>query len=88
MKLDNETSPTTSTPPVSALASTGATGIVTAMRILIAEDEAKVATHIRHGLTEAGYAVDVAADRELQLDAGRAERTGRGDLVDAGAQTT
>ena len=32
------------------------------MRILIAEDEAKVATHIRKGLTEAGYAVDVAAD--------------------------
>jgi two-component system copper resistance phosphate regulon response regulator CusR len=32
------------------------------MRILIAEDEAKVAEHIRRGLTEAGYAVDVAAD--------------------------
>jgi DNA-binding response OmpR family regulator len=32
------------------------------MRILIAEDDAKVATHIRKGLQEAGYAVDVAAD--------------------------
>jgi DNA-binding response OmpR family regulator len=32
------------------------------MRILIAEDEAKVAEHIRRGLVEAGYAVDVAAD--------------------------
>ena len=32
------------------------------MRILLAEDEAKVAEHIRRGLCEAGYAVDVAAD--------------------------
>lgn len=32
------------------------------MRILVAEDEAKVAEHLRKGLTEAGYAVDVAAD--------------------------
>jgi two-component system copper resistance phosphate regulon response regulator CusR len=32
------------------------------MRILVAEDEAKVAAHIRSGLTEAGYSVDVAAD--------------------------
>ncbi len=32
------------------------------MRILVAEDEAKVASHLRHGLEEAGYAVDVAAD--------------------------
>jgi DNA-binding response OmpR family regulator len=32
------------------------------MRILVAEDETKVAAHIRHGLQEAGYAVDVAAD--------------------------
>lgn len=32
------------------------------MRILVAEDEAKVAAHIRNGLQEAGYAVDVAAD--------------------------
>ena len=32
------------------------------MRILVAEDEAKVAEHIRKGLVEVGYAVDVAAD--------------------------
>ncbi|PTY03261.1 DNA-binding response regulator [Opitutaceae bacterium EW11] len=32
------------------------------MRILVAEDETKVAEHIRRGLVEAGYAVDVAAD--------------------------
>ena len=32
------------------------------MRVLIAEDEARVAEHIRKGLVEAGYAVDVAGD--------------------------
>lgn len=32
------------------------------MRVMIAEDEPKVAEHIRRGLTEAGYAVDVAVD--------------------------
>ena len=32
------------------------------MRVLVAEDEAKVAVHLKHGLQEAGYAVDVAAD--------------------------
>jgi DNA-binding response OmpR family regulator len=32
------------------------------MRILVAEDDAKVAEHIRRGLREAGYAVDVATD--------------------------
>lgn len=32
------------------------------MRILVAEDETKVAAHIRNGLHEAGYAVDVATD--------------------------
>lgn len=32
------------------------------MRILVAEDEAKVAEHLRRGLTQEGYAVDVAAD--------------------------
>jgi DNA-binding response OmpR family regulator len=32
------------------------------MRILVAEDETKVAAHIRNGLQEAGYTVDVAAD--------------------------
>lgn len=46
----------------SALASAGAPSTLSIMRILIAEDEPKVASHIRKGLTEAGYAVDVAAD--------------------------
>ncbi len=32
------------------------------MRILVAEDEVKVAAHLRKGLQEAGYAVDVATD--------------------------
>jgi DNA-binding response OmpR family regulator len=32
------------------------------MRVLVADDEPKVAEHIRKGLVEAGYAVDVAAD--------------------------
>jgi len=32
------------------------------MRILVAEDETKVAAHICNGLQEAGYTVDVAAD--------------------------
>ena len=62
MKIDNGTPPIIFMPPVSALASTEAAVTLAVMRILIAEDEAKVATHIRKGLTEAGYAVDVAAD--------------------------
>lgn len=32
------------------------------MRVMVAEDEPKVAEHIRRGLAEAGYAVDLAAD--------------------------
>ncbi|PTX92288.1 response regulator transcription factor [Opitutus sp. ER46] len=32
------------------------------MRVLVAEDDAKVAEHIRRGIAEAGYAVDVAHD--------------------------
>ncbi len=51
-----------STPAASALASDAAPCTLGVMRILIAEDEARVATHIRNGLVEAGYAVDVAAD--------------------------
>ncbi|MCU0771631.1 MAG: response regulator transcription factor [Verrucomicrobia bacterium] len=34
------------------------------MRILVAEDVAKMAKHIRHGLEAEGYAVDVASDGE------------------------
>jgi DNA-binding response OmpR family regulator len=37
------------------------------VRILLAEDEEKVASHIRHGLVEAGYAVDVAGDGDEAL---------------------
>jgi DNA-binding response OmpR family regulator len=32
------------------------------MRVLVAEDDGKVAEHVRRGLAEAGYAVDVAQD--------------------------
>lgn len=32
------------------------------MRVLVAEDEVRIAEHLRKGLVEAGYAVDVAAD--------------------------
>ena len=32
------------------------------MKILVAEDEVKVASFLRKGLEEAGYAVDLAAD--------------------------
>lgn len=37
------------------------------MRILLAEDEKKVAKHIRHGLVEEGYAVDLASDGDEAL---------------------
>ncbi len=38
------------------------------MRILVVEDERKIADFIRKGLTEHGYAVDVAFDGEEALD--------------------
>ena len=37
------------------------------MRVLLADDEKKVLSHVRQGLTEAGYAVDVAADGDEAL---------------------
>ena len=37
------------------------------MRILLAEDERKVAEHIRTGLVAEGYAVDVAGDGDEAL---------------------
>jgi len=40
----------------------------TAMRILVVEDERKVASFLRQGLQEEGYAVDVAADGAEGLD--------------------
>ena len=38
------------------------------MRILVAEDERKVASFIRQGLEEEGHAIEVAADGETALD--------------------
>ena len=38
------------------------------MRILVVEDEKKIAEFIRKGLTEHGYAVDVAVDGVEALD--------------------
>ena len=40
------------------------------MRILIVEDEKKVASFIKKGLTEEGYAVDLASDGETGLEMG------------------
>lgn len=37
------------------------------MRVLLAEDVAKMAEHIRHGLTAEGYCVDVATDGDEAL---------------------
>lgn len=47
---------------LSPLATGRVEGQARGMRILVAEDEGKVAAHIRRGLEEQGYAVDVAAD--------------------------
>lgn len=49
-------------PTVSSLATRPEVLQSATMRILVAEDESKVAKHICHGLQEAGYSVDVAAD--------------------------
>ena len=38
------------------------------MRLLVVEDEKKVASFIKKGLEEEGYAVDLASDGELGLD--------------------
>lgn len=62
MRPGNGSRPPAFLPEVSTLASGGASCTVVGMRILIAEDEVKVATHMRKGLVEAGYAVDVAVD--------------------------
>ncbi len=62
MNPANGSTPPIFLPEVSALASGATACSVAGMRILLAEDQAKVATHIRKGLVEAGWAVDVAAD--------------------------
>src|SRR3990172_12686367 len=38
------------------------------MRVLLVEDEGRIAEFIRKGLTERGYAVDVAQDGDEALD--------------------
>ena len=38
------------------------------MRLLVVEDEKKVASFVKRGLTEEGYAVDVAYDGEAGLE--------------------
>ena len=38
------------------------------MRVLLVEDEPKIADFIQRGLSEEGYAVDVAADGEEGLE--------------------
>ena len=43
-------------------APTGDATLGPAMRLLVAEDDRKVASHIRQGLEEEGYAVEVAPD--------------------------
>lgn len=62
MNLDNGSTPPILLPEVSKLATGSIACTVAGMRILLAEDKIEVATHIRKGLVEAGYAVDVAAD--------------------------
>lgn len=42
-------------------------GVVLLMRLLVVEDEKKVASFIKKGLEEEGYAVDLAADGETGL---------------------
>ncbi len=39
------------------------------MRILVVEDERKVAAFVRQGLVEEGHVVEVAVDGEAALDA-------------------
>ncbi len=41
------------------------------MKILVIEDEAKAATYLKQGLSEAGYVVDVASDGDTGLVAAR-----------------
>ena len=47
------------------------------MRILLVEDEVKMARAIRRGLEQEGYSVDVCADGDDALHAARATTTTR-----------
>jgi two-component system copper resistance phosphate regulon response regulator CusR len=51
------------------------------MRILVVEDEAKVASFIRRALEEESYAVDVCADGTQGLQLAREAKNGRYDLI-------
>ena len=51
------------------------------MRILLIEDEAKVASFIRRALEEESYAIDVCADGTEGLELAREARDGRYDLI-------
>jgi two-component system, OmpR family, copper resistance phosphate regulon response regulator CusR len=51
------------------------------MRILLVEDETKVASFIRRALEEESYAVDVRADGTEGLDLAREAKDGRYDLI-------
>jgi len=51
------------------------------MRILLIEDEAKVASFIRRALEEESYAIDVCADGTEGLELARAAKDGRYDLI-------
>ena len=71
------------------------------MRILLAEDEPKVAEHVRTGLVSEGYAVDVAVDGDeaiwlaesnsydaLLLDINMPHRTASRSSACCGARTS
>src|SRR5207249_11876694 len=51
------------------------------MRILLVEDEVKVASFIRRALEEESYAVDVCADGAQGLELAREAKDGRYDVV-------
>jgi DNA-binding response OmpR family regulator len=51
------------------------------MRILLVEDEAKVASFIRRALEEESYAIDVCADGTEGLELARGAKDGRYDLI-------
>ena len=51
---------------------------ITAVRLLVAEDEKRLASFLAKGLRENGYAVDVAHDGE---DAAHLGKTGRYDVI-------
>jgi len=51
------------------------------MRILLVEDEAKVASFIRRALEEERYAIDVCADGTQGLELAREAKDGRYDLI-------